>query len=364
MGDLQSRREAYSRISTAVAYLDDVELRSAVLTTGLTARGGWGASHPAEIAGWPVFVKRLPLTEVERAHMFSTRNRFRLPSYYNYGVGSAGFGVFRELASHVKTTNWVLEGAIESFPLLYHSRVMTRASRSADPRFRLDDYVRLWNGSRAVANYMMAREEAGHELWLVLERFPHTMATWLPANQGAAGRVVDQLCSTIAFLRSHGIVHFDAHTWNVVGDGEQLHLTDFGLVLDSQFDLTDRERSFLGKHSHYDYGEALASLGLLVLGMFRTLEPEARERLGDTYGLMPEAAPHQVLRRLLERLDSLFDDGVLPLEAEFVETLIRHREVILFMTTFLSELQRNPRKNTRYDDGALERLLAAAGVLS
>lgn len=163
MGDLQARREAYSRVSTAMAYLDDVELRAAVLGAGSAARGGWGASHPAEIAGWRVFVKRVPLIEVERSHMFSTRNRFRLPSYYNYGVGSAGFGVFRELAGHIKTTNWVLEGAIESFPLLYHSRVMTRGSPSADPRFQLDDYVRRWNGSRAVADYMKARQQAGHD---------------------------------------------------------------------------------------------------------------------------------------------------------------------------------------------------------
>lgn len=364
VGDLQARREAYSRVSTAMAYLDDAELRSAVLGAGSTARGGWGASHPAEIAGWRVFVKRVPLTEVERSHMFSTRNRFRLPSYYNYGVGSAGFGVFRELAGHIKTTNWVLEGAIESFPLLYHSRVMVRGSRSADPRFQLDDYVRRWNGSKAVANYMKAREQAGHELWLVLEHFPYTVATWLPANQGAVDRVIDQLCGTITFLRSHGIVHFDAHTWNAVGDGEQLYVTDFGLVLDSQFDLTDRERAFLKKHSHYDYGQAVASIGLLVLGMFRSLEPRERDRLGNEYGLMPGAAPHQVLRRLLERLDALLDDGVLPLEAELAGTLMRYREVILFMTTFLSELERNPRKNTRYDDGALQRLLASAGLLS
>ena len=363
MSDLQARREAYSRISTALATLGDVELRSAVLGADSGARGGWGASHPAEIAGCRVFVKRVPLTDVERSHMFSTRNLFRLPSYYNYGVGSAGFGVFRELASHVKTTDWVLEGAIESFPLLFHFRVMARGSPSTDPRFQLDDYVRRWNGSKAVGRYVKAREEARHEVWLVLERFPHTMATWLPANQAALGRVIDQLRTTISFLRSHGIVHFDAHTWNVVGDGERLYLTDFGLLLDPDFALTEGERAFLGKHSHYDYGEAVASIGLLLLGMFRELEPEVRVRLAETYGLIAGTAPHQILGELLERLDVLVDEGALPLEGDFAETLLRHTEVITFMATFLSELQRNPRKDTTYDDRALERLLDAAGLL-
>ena len=243
MGDLQARREAYARVSSAMASLDDAEMREAVLRDGTTTPGEWGViSHRAEIAGVGVFVKRIPLTEAEHSNLFSTRNRFRLPAYYSYGVGSAGFGVFRELASHVKTTEWVLEGAIESFPLLHQARVMARPHPSVDPGFDLDDYVGRWNGSKAVAGYMKARADARHEVWLVLERFPHTLATWLPANQGAAGRVIDELRRTIAFLRSQGIVHFDAHLRNVVGDGERWYLTDFGLALDARFDLSDRER--------------------------------------------------------------------------------------------------------------------------
>ena len=50
----------------------------------------------------------------------------------------------------------------------------------------------------------------------------------------------------------------------------------------------------------------------------------------------------------------------MPLEEGFVATVTRYREVILFMSTFLSELQRNRRKDTRYDDEALRQLLEAA----
>ena len=44
------------------------------------------------------------MTEQEYAYVHSTRNRFRLPTYEQYVVGSAGFGVFRELGSHIGTT--------------------------------------------------------------------------------------------------------------------------------------------------------------------------------------------------------------------------------------------------------------------
>lgn len=365
LGDLHDRRQAYARASTALACLDDDQLRAALLASSSEGRAGWGASAMAEVAGTAVFVKRVPLTDLERAHMSSTRNRFRLPSYYSYGVGSAGFGVFRELALHVKTTNWVLQGACESFPLLFHHRVMRRDSQhSGDRPLDVDDYVRRWNSSKAVANYIRARAEASHEVCLVLERFPYTLATWLPGHQAAAGRVVGQLCETVAFLRSHGIVHFDVQPWNFVGDEDQLYLTDFGLALDPQFDLTERERAFLARHSHYDYGEALAGMGAVVLEMLRTLPPDDREQVMHKYGLTPAAGQHRMLATVLERLDQLRTDGDLLLHPALVECLTSYGEVIVFMSTFLTELQRNPRKNTPYDDEALAGLLASAGILS
>ncbi len=116
--------------------------------------------------------------------MDSTKNRFRLPEYYQYGVGSAGFGVFRELETHRRTTDWVIQGEIESFPLLLHARVMSRAEQTEDPRFRLEEYVARWNGSKAVANYIAARARASHEMWLVLERFPHNAGHVAPSQPG------------------------------------------------------------------------------------------------------------------------------------------------------------------------------------
>ena len=57
-----------------------------------------------------MFVKRVPVTDLEYENMFSTRNLYDIPTYYNYGFGSAGFGVYRELVTHVKASNWVLAG--------------------------------------------------------------------------------------------------------------------------------------------------------------------------------------------------------------------------------------------------------------
>src|SRR5437867_1786265 len=65
---------------------------------------GWGTTETLDVGGTPVFVKRIPVTDLELEHRYSPRNLYRLPTFYHYGIGSAGFGVFRELLAHVKTT--------------------------------------------------------------------------------------------------------------------------------------------------------------------------------------------------------------------------------------------------------------------
>jgi hypothetical protein len=79
-----------------------------------------------EVDGKPVFVKRVPLTDMERLpeHVRSTANLFGLPTFCQYGVGGPGFGAWRELAVHIMTTNWVLGGRYQGFPMMYHWRML------------------------------------------------------------------------------------------------------------------------------------------------------------------------------------------------------------------------------------------------
>lgn len=142
MADLLARRALHASEGQALTVLDDDEFAAAIGAPPPDARRGWGVSYRAEICGVPVFAKRLPLTDIEKEHAGDTSNIFALPDFYHYGVGSAGFGANRELAAHLKATVWVLDGAIESFPLLYHHRVLPRSEPSPDPRFHVEDYVR------------------------------------------------------------------------------------------------------------------------------------------------------------------------------------------------------------------------------
>ena len=122
MSKLGERIKDHSRVSSALALQSDKVLID--LLEKQQGHRGWGTNRVIEVAGRKVFVKQISVTDLEMSDPYSTKNVFRIPVYYNYGVGSAGFGAFRELAAHIKTTNWVLAREIEHFPLLHHHRIV------------------------------------------------------------------------------------------------------------------------------------------------------------------------------------------------------------------------------------------------
>ena len=89
-------------------------------------KGIGGTSLQIEINNTPVFVIKVPLTDLELQpeNYMSTANIFNLPMCYQYGIGSTGFGAWRELAAHVMTTNWVITGQCPNFPIMYRWRIL------------------------------------------------------------------------------------------------------------------------------------------------------------------------------------------------------------------------------------------------
>lgn len=354
--DDHTRRARHSKISTALARLGDDALRG--LLDGESEARGWGYVQKIEIDGDPVFVKAIPLTDLEHDHPNSTRNHYRLPTYYQYGVGSAGFGAWRELAAHAKTTTWVLDGVHGAFPLTYHVRIVPRAGLLAPSTSQgVDDYVRRWNSSQAVARYLADRADGAYAALIFLEWLPTSIWDWLTANPEDIERTVRELCDTATFLRERGIVHFDAHFNNAMTDGERCYLVDFGLVLDSSFDLTDRERTFLERHPHYDYGGILFSVGSQLNFWYRSLPEADQTAVRARLGVADD--PHSIRQGLVGGVERLVD----LVHPALAEAVVRYRKIIEFMDRFLSRLSANPRKDTPYDDDKLRRLLQAAGVI-
>jgi len=247
---------AYATVSSALGLLSDRRLAATVAAAPELGSGIGGRSAEMEVDGVRVFVKRVPLTDLELRpeNTRSTANLFGLPLYYQYGVGSAGFGAWRELAAHLMANAWVLRGEHAGFPLLYHWRILPDGPPSGfvDGLGGIEGAVAHWEGSAAVRGRLEAICRSSASLVLFLEHVPHTLAAWLGEHRDAVPWVEEAVTRGATFMSSRGFVHFDAHFLNLLTDGREVYFADFGLALSSAFELAPEEADFLTDHLVYD----------------------------------------------------------------------------------------------------------------
>jgi hypothetical protein len=254
-----ARRSADHRVVAAhLTSLSDDALAELVAAGSGTRSGIGGTTAVVQVDGTTVFVKRVPLTDLERRpeNRRSTANLFDLPTWYHYGIGSAGFGAWRELAAHLETTGWVLDGLHGSFPIMHHWRVLPGARRQP-PTVDLEGTVAYWQGSPAVRERLQAIARSTADLVLFLEYVPYTLHEWLTTrvadgDAAAPVRAARSLADAVAFTASRGMVHFDVHPANVLTDGRRLHVADFGLAVSSGFTVSAREAAFVRDHRSFD----------------------------------------------------------------------------------------------------------------
>lgn len=356
---IESRRKQYFKLSSQIAQLDNTQLRSLFDISKSNESGtGWGMNHTVVLEQSTAFVKRVPVTNLEYDNLFSTRNLYDLPTACNYGFGSTGLGVFRELVTHIKTTNWVLEGVITNFPLMYHYRIMPSSNQ------RVPSEMEHWGNHAKVQKYVLDRAIANYELVLVLEHIPHVLDAWLHEHPDKLQYALNDLCRTIAFLRKQGIIHFDAHFRNVLTDGEQIYLTDFGLVMDRSFTLAKDEQIFFEQNTFYDYGEILRNLGHLVRSPYYVRSEQDRCKIMEKYGIKAGLQPYEVGALLLDHIEQIQADGDLKLDEFYVACIVKYRRIIALMQSFFTEMWGNDRKDTKLPHTELQGLLEETGFLS
>ncbi len=144
--------------------------------------------------------------------------------------------------------------------------------------------------------------------------------------------VDEQIKATNQHVNSRGLMHFDAHFENILTDGKQLYLSDFGLALSSKFDLTPAETEFLKQHQSYD--QTCAAVNLLhciITSLFgkEHWEIRLREYLAGELSKAPPA----------------------------INTIInRYAPIALLMDEFFQKLQKES-KSTPYPARQVEKLL-------
>ncbi len=290
---------------------------------GSTAQLPWGEQR--------IFCKLVPLAplELEAALRGSTANIYNLPLYYQYGIGSLGFGAWREWAAHRLASQWVASGQHSMFPLLFHWRVLPQPAPGAAVYEEAYSYLQhpaaQGQDESAIRRRLDALQASSACLALFTECIPMPLSTWLqqrllagPQAADAAVRSVEAAASqALQFMAGQGFVHFDTHLDNILTDGTRLYFADFGLAVHRSFQLSAEERVFLQRHTGYDAARFSSSLVQNLCRAIPGREVWARklQRLQPTPGCGP---------------------GVLPAAA--LDALRRHAPAAVYMAEFARRL--------------------------
>lgn len=350
------RMARFAHLSTELALQSDRQLTQLVDGAEPLASGIGGTTLTFALDGHKVFAKRLRLTDLELhpAHRMSTANLFGLPTYCQRNVGSAGLGAWRELAANAMTTGWVLAQQLESFPLMYHWRVLEGpSSPRAAPRpaewTDIERMTRYWGGSDAMRARLVALADAKSSLMIFLEHVPWTLSAWLERHIGpqheamepALAMVERGLTVDIPLMNSLGLLHGDAHHGNILTDGERLYFADLGLATSPRFALSAEESSYLHHNASLDRGYALAKW---VNWLVKAFAPSVDNPL-DRYELVRAAAQGQAMHQLVAGIPS-----------NVAEIIHRHAPIATVINDFYVKLHGEDRR-TPYPRDPIEALL-------
>lgn len=348
---LNNRIEKYDCLSNELASLSDQRLKNLFEKAVFNHSGIGGRSAYLTIGKVSVFVKKVPLTELEMRveNVRSTANLFDLPLYYQYGVGSAGFGAWRELTAHIMTTNWALTEKCPNFPLMYHWRVLKGSHpvpMSSQQIERLEQDIKYWNGSLAVRKRLEQIHNSSAYILLFLEYIPCTLYHWLSSQltleekkaKQAISFVEKELKNINRFLKAQDFLHFDAHFENILTDGKALYFSDFGLSLSRAFNLSKKEIEFFNNHINFD--ECCAAVNLMHC-LIANLEGKDK---------WPVA-----LEQLIKEEDCIS-------KPPFSSIIKRYGQIALIMDDFFMRLQKE-NKRTVYPKEHLDNLLRLQSLM-
>ncbi|VBB18276.1 hypothetical protein YASMINEVIRUS_739 [Yasminevirus sp. GU-2018] len=362
------RQKVYYDLKTHLTYLSDknvVDLLKKAFLTDSNVSKGWGNNIVITVNDHKVFTKSIPVTDIEHNNQFDSSNLYNLPLYYNYGVGSAGVNCNRELLMHVKTTNWVLDGTIDNFPLLYHWRIVDSTmvdslnnnekevlDMSTNPDFA--KYVTRWNSNKQIEKYMIDRSTAKYKLILFLEYIPTTLYSWLNDDISKIDVYSTQMTKLLTFLRHHDIYHMDGHVGNILTDGKTMYLTDFGMCQDLEFTNSSEEVKFIKDHENYDFCHMYSNIHQYLTEKMR--EDKNADYFLKKYGIDWSRIKIEDIHTIYKNLRDISE--YLGLSKEYVDYLERTKEQHLIYSNFLMTLRRNPKKDTPYPKTEIDQLLS------
>ena len=248
-----TKSDDYYMLNTKLSFLTNDDIKKLIVMKKTVNNKKWGVNKIVKINNKKVFIKAIPIAGKILKNVHDSSNIYDLPSYYNYGYGSAGVNPWRELLMHIQTTNYVLNGTCDFFPMMYHYRVIEDDNNDLISSGIEQKLMDRWDNNKHIIKYLEDRINSKHKIVLFLEYIPHVTYKYLNKNPLFLSNFYKQSKSIIIFCNKNGILHNDAHLGNfIIDNDERVYLTDFGLSMSKKFDLDAREKKFMKMNKNLD----------------------------------------------------------------------------------------------------------------
>ena len=264
-----NRVKNYKLLKNKLAELNDEQILGLIKKSTTYNVSDNTQTKVIDLFGVKIFVKRIPITKNELINM-STRNIYQLPMFYQYGIGSLGFGVLRELKSAKMASKYVLRRQCLNFPLLYHYRIIKKIGITSNHKNDLKKHSKFWGENFRITSLLHDKSNAEDYLYIFMEYFPNNIKEWIieQSLQGNLQDTVEIIVKKIKkisnFLKSQKFLHMDSHIFNILTDGHTIYYADFGLAIHESFQLSNKEKKFLNHHISKDYDKKNAIYSLLI----------------------------------------------------------------------------------------------------
>ena len=109
--------------------------------------------------------------------------------------------------------------------------------------------------------YLQERKKSKYKIVMFLEYIPTMLYKIIEKDKQYIKKFFYESQKILDFLQTNGILHLDTHWGNyLVDDNNNLYLTDFGLVLDKNYNLDEKEKIFMKKNKLLPYYYKFESL--------------------------------------------------------------------------------------------------------
>jgi serine/threonine protein kinase len=310
------RKQLYFTLNDTLSHLTNENIKKIIQVKNNLPFKKFGINKIIKCSGAKVFIKAIPVSKLYAQNQFDSSNLYKVPSYYNYGFGSAGINPWRELLLHIKTTNLVLDDTCDFFPLLYHYRVVEDDNNDNIESGLDKQLLNMWNNDTNIIKYLHDRKKSKCKIVLFLEYIPHVAWKFLGKNIDFVKSFFTQTKNIIEFLNKNGILHNDAHLGNfLIDSNKKVYLTDFGLSLSKDFNLDSKEIKFMKMNNkldkYYIYDNVISDYGIKCL---------FNKKIKKKYELDKYKTTIELVEFLIDNLDIIkFNIKISNFQTEFIK---------------------------------------------